>query len=68
LIVTLCDNAKQYHPTWLDQSRPAPVHLGFPDPAGATGSEKEIRTTFRTVRDAIANQVTTFLHDWPLNQ
>jgi arsenate reductase len=68
LIVTLCDNAKKNHPTWLDQSQPAPIHLGFPDPARATGSEEEVRTTFRTVREAIANQVTTFLHDWPLNK
>jgi arsenate reductase len=68
LILTLCDNAKKNHPTWLDQSQPAPIHLGFPDPARAAGSEEEVRTTFRTVRDAIANQVTTFLHDWPLNK
>jgi arsenate reductase len=68
LIVTLCDNAKKNHPTGLDQRQPAPIHLGFPDPARATGSEEEVRTTFRTVREAIANQVTTFLHDWPLNK
>lgn len=68
LIVTLCDNAKKYHPTWLDQSQPAPIHLGFPDPARATGSEEEVRTTFRTVREAITNQVTAFLHDWSQRQ
>ncbi|MBE7470940.1 MAG: hypothetical protein DPW09_18905 [Anaerolineae bacterium] len=68
LIVTLCDNAKKYHPTWLDQSQPAPIHLGFPDPARATGSEEEVRTIFRTVREAITNQVTAFLHDWSQRQ
>jgi len=68
LIVTLCDNAKQHHPTWLDQSLPAPVHLGFPDPARATGGEEEVRATFRTVRDAIAQQIPAFLHDWPRSQ
>lgn len=67
LIVTLCDNAKKYHPVWLDQNQPAPVHLGFPDPARATGSEEEVRTTFRRVRDAIAAQVTSYLHQWPQN-
>lgn len=68
LIVTLCDNAKKHHPTWLDESQPPPVHLGFPDPARATGSEEDVRATFRTVRNAIANQVTAFLHDWPQSQ
>lgn len=63
LIVTLCDNARKHHPIWLDQSRPAPIHLGFPDPAQATGSEEEVRTTFHTVRNAIAEQVTTFLRE-----
>ncbi len=65
LIVTLCDNAKVYHPDWLDQSQPATLHLGFPDPATATGSEAEVRKTFRTVRDAIAEQVPTFVRAWP---
>jgi arsenate reductase (thioredoxin) len=68
LIVTLCDNAKEHHPTWLDQSQPAPIHLGFPDPARATGSAEEVRATFRTVRDAIIEQVPAFLRDWPRSQ
>jgi arsenate reductase len=65
LIVTLCDNAKKNHPAWLDQSQPVPFHLGFPDPARATGSEAEVRTTFRSVRDAIAEQMPALLQNWP---
>ncbi len=71
LVVTVCDDAAENCPIWL----PAPgtqeqggrgkrVHLGFPDPARATGSEEEVMATFRTVRDAIAEQVPDLLREW----
>ncbi len=37
------------------------VHLGFPDPAKATGAEEEVLAAFRTVRDDIARQVLELL-------
>lgn len=64
LIRTLCDNAREHHPAWLDQNQPAPIHLGFPASVRATGSEAEVRTTFHMVRDAIAEQVPAFLRAW----
>ncbi len=69
--VTVCDDAAKNCPVWL----PAPVtqeeggqakrvHLGFPDPAEAIGSEEEVMAVFRAVRDAIAEQVPTLLCKW----
>ncbi len=62
LVVTVCDDAAENCPLWLGQGRR--VHLGFPDPARATGSEDEIMDVFRTVRDAIADQVPALLRQW----
>jgi len=49
LVVTVCDSAAEECPVWLGQGKR--VHLGFPDPAKATGSEDEIMDVFRAVRD-----------------
>lgn len=59
LVVTVCDDAAENCPVWLGQGRR--VHLGFPDPAKATGSEAEVLAQFRTVRDAIAQAVPVLL-------
>ena len=51
LVVTVCDAAREACPVF-----PRPVrqlHLSFPDPAQATGSEAERLSVFRRVRDAI---------------
>ncbi len=59
LVVTVCDDAAEACPVWLGPGKR--VHLGFPDPARATGSEEEVLTVFRQVRDAIAEQVPALL-------
>lgn len=59
LVITVCDDAAEKCPVWLGPGRRA--HLGFPDPAQATGSDEEILTVFRQVRDEIAGQVPAFL-------
>lgn len=61
LVVTVCDDAAENCPVWLGQGRR--VHLGFPDPAKATGSEAEVLAVFRAVRDAIAEQVPALLRN-----
>jgi arsenate reductase (thioredoxin) len=33
------------------------MHVGFPDPAWATGTEEEIMAAFRQVRDEIRQQI-----------
>lgn len=59
LVVTVCDDAAENCPVWLGKGRR--MHLGFPDPAKATGSEAEVLAVFRAVRDDIAAQVSELL-------
>ena len=59
LVVTVCDDAAENCPVWLGQGRR--VHLGFPDPAKATGSQEEVMAAFRAVRDDIARTVPELL-------
>lgn len=59
LVVTVCDDAAETCPAWLGQGKR--VHLGFPDPAKATGSHEEVLAGFREVRDAIAVHVPILL-------
>ncbi len=59
LVVTVCDAAAEDCPLWLGQGRR--VHVGFPDPAQATGSDLEVLARFREVRDAIAVHVPALL-------
>jgi arsenate reductase len=49
LVITVCDAAAENCPVWLGQGRKR--HIGFPDPALATGSEAEQLALFRSVRD-----------------
>ncbi|HSF82657.1 MAG TPA: arsenate reductase ArsC [Anaerolineales bacterium] len=61
LVVTVCEDAAQNCPVWL--GRGVQQHIGFPDPAQASGSEEEILAVFRQVREAIAEQVLGLLRD-----
>jgi arsenate reductase len=51
LVVTVCDDAAENCPVWLGSGRR--IHMGFPDPAHATGTEAQRLGVFRGVRDAI---------------
>jgi len=62
LVVTVCDDAAENCPVWLGKGRRA--HLTFPDPARATGTDEEIMTAFRAVRDSITERVPALLHQW----
>ena len=55
LVITVCDGAAKNCPVWLGQGRV--VHIPFPDPAAATGSEDEQFSVFRQVRDGIRTRV-----------
>ena len=59
LVVTVCDDAAEDCPVWLGQGKR--VHLGFPDPAKASGSDDEVLAVFRQVRDDIAQKVPALL-------
>ena len=65
LVVTVCDDAAENCPVWLGKGKR--VHIGFPDPAGATGSEEEIMAAFRQVRDDIQAQIIPFLKQFQLD-
>jgi len=55
LVVTVCDAANESCPVF-----PGPVeklHISFPDPASAQGSEEERMRVFRAVRDAIRERL-----------
>lgn len=59
VVVTVCDDAAENCPLWLGQGNV--VHISFPDPAHATGTEDEQMVVFREVRDGIRERVLTFL-------
>jgi len=55
LVITVCDSARESCPVF-----PRPVetlHISFPDPAEAEGSEDEMMEVFRSVRDAIRDSL-----------
>jgi arsenate reductase len=55
LVITVCDSAREACPVF-----PRPVetlHISFPDPAEAEGSNEEVMEVFRTVRDAIRDRL-----------
>jgi arsenate reductase len=59
LVVTVCDSAAETCPVWLGPGRR--VHLGFRDPAAASGSTEYVLSVFRQVRDEIAEQIPALL-------
>ena len=59
LVVTVCDSAAEECPVWLGPEKR--VHLSYPDPAEATGTEVEKSGVFRQVRDAIAREIPAYL-------
>ncbi len=55
LVVTVCDRAQQQCPLFPGETEV--MHMGFPDPAQATGTEEEIMAVFRQLRDEIRQQL-----------
>ena len=51
-VVTVCDDADKNCPNFRGKVGKR-MHIGFPDPAKATGSDAEKLAVFRKVRDAI---------------
>ncbi|APF18541.1 protein tyrosine phosphatase [Caldithrix abyssi DSM 13497] len=51
-VITVCDHAKETCPIFNGSVKKR-LHIGFEDPAEATGSEEEVLTVFRRVRDEI---------------
>jgi arsenate reductase (thioredoxin) len=59
LVVTVCGHADEHCPVLPAATRR--VHWPLPDPAKATGSEEQIMTEFRRVRDDIQRRVSELL-------
>ena len=58
-VITVCDNAKETCPIFTGKVKKQ-VHIGFDDPAEATGSEEEVMSVYRRVRHEISEQLQTF--------
>ena len=62
LVITVCDDAAENCPVWLGMGKK--FHISFPDPAKAHGTEEEIMTAFRTVRDDIRQKIIQYLQQY----
>lgn len=51
-VITVCGEADQNCPVFAGRVGHR-VHIGFRDPAAASGTEEEVRSVFREVRDEI---------------
>jgi arsenate reductase len=54
-LITVCDDANETCPVFAGKVRYR-LHIGFPDPSKATGSEEYIINEFRRIRDLIKNE------------
>ena len=59
-VITVCDHAKETCPVFSGQVKKH-LHIGFDDPAEATGTEEEIYAEFRRIRDEIKDRMQAFL-------
>ena len=61
LVITVCDQAQQQCPIFPGETEV--MHVGFPDPAKATGTEEEVMAAFRQVRDAMRAKMIPLLRE-----
>lgn len=60
-VITVCDDAYERCPLYLKNTKL--IHKAFQDPARAKGSEEDIISTFRQVRDKIKSFIKNELND-----
>ena len=58
-VITVCGGAKESCPTFMGKVKNR-LHIGFEDPADATGTEEEILLEFRRIRDEIEHDFFDF--------
>ena len=63
LVVTVCDNARDACPVFAGAKET--LHWPFSDPAEATGTDEEVTSVFRRVRDEIQNRIQSYLDNNP---
>ena len=57
-VITLCGDANETCPLYIGGTKK--THIGFDDPAKATGSPEDILWEFRRVRDEIIDKITNY--------
>ena len=60
VVVTVCDSAAEECPIWVRKGQR--IHLSFPDPAKAEGTDEQIMDVFRAVRDDIEKEMVRLLN------
>lgn len=58
-VITVCGNAERDCPAFLGEVKHR-LHIGFPDPAAAAGTDEEILAVFRQSRDDIHKRFREF--------
>lgn len=58
-VITVCDNAKETCPVFIGKVGKQ-LHIGFEDPAEVKGTEGEIISTFRRIRNEIKDEFYKF--------
>jgi arsenate reductase len=58
-VITVCDDAKESCP-WFTGKVLQRIHIGFEDPANATGTDEEVLTVYREIRDQIREAFNKF--------
>jgi arsenate reductase len=61
-VITVCGGAREACPTFQGDVRHN-IHIGFDDPAEATGTEEEVMAEFRRIRDEIKSDLKAFLEE-----
>ena len=60
-VITVCDNAKERCPFF--PSKAIKLHYNFPDPAKAVGTDEQIKSRFKEVRERIKSYSKTFVEE-----
>ena len=58
-MITVCGEADRSCPSFADTAGKR-LHIGFPDPAAAVGTDAEVMAAFREVRDDIRTRLAEF--------
>ena len=61
LVITVCDSAREQCPVFSGAARM--LHVGFPDPGRAPGTEVERMAVFRRVRDEMRQKLISRLEE-----
>lgn len=62
-VITVCDDAKETCPVFLGKVKHR-LHMGFEDPSLFNGTEEQILTEFRRIRDEIKITFYKFYNDF----